>query len=363
MRVGILTLFSKDHMDGISQYTIQLVRHLLKMSKDDEFVLFHTGDPLHFKDGDRLKNVRIKPLTNLLMDSFHRNIKIRKLGADLDILHGPFHGVPFGPFKRIITMCDVMPLVEESHPPLQVFQFKAVVPLMLKTVDRVIAISEKTRQDLLKHYTVDETKVTTILLGVETTSVPKDEQPAHLEGLGVKGPYILMVSNLEPIKNVTGLVKAFARIAKKVPHDLVLAGKRPEYPEPYDEARKAGIKDRVIFTDRVSDEALAALYTNADFYVLSSFSEGYGYTVVEAMAYGTPVTCSRAGALPEVAGDAAHYFDPKDVDDMASALERMANDADLRAELRRRGAKRAKLYSHDEMARRTLRVYREVLDS
>jgi glycosyltransferase involved in cell wall biosynthesis len=362
VRIGILTNFEKGHMDGITRYTVELVRNLLEIDKEDDVVLFHTGEPLHFNDDARVENIQVGKGYGFVLSSIHRNLMIRRLGKDLDILHGPYHGVPFGPFKRVMSVMDVMPLIENWHSREHTFQFKMVMPLMLKTVDKIIAISEKTKSDLVKYYSVEEEKIKVTPLGVLTMDIEPGDQSRILDEMGIEKPYILMVSNLAPIKNVPGLIKAYAKIADSIDHNLILAGKKPDYDEPYELIKKHKLEKRVNFTDRVSDEAVAALYSNADFYVLPSFSEGFGLTIIEAMTYGIPVTCSNAGSLPEVGGDAALFFDPNDIDEMARALKTMATDGGLKRSLKEKGAKRADRYSYKETARLTLDVYREVLE-
>jgi len=121
------------------------------------------------------------------------------------------------------------------------------------------------------------------------------------------------------------------------------------------------INEIVSFLAHLPDTLMPSVYAAADLLVLPSFVEGFGLTVLEAMACGTPVVCSHTASLPEVAGDAAEYFDPSSVEDLARAIERVLESRDLQTDLRRKGLERARQFSWDESARRHCDVYRSVL--
>ena len=143
---------------------------------------------------------------------------------------------------------------------------------------------------------------------------------------------------------------------------LVLVGKKEFYYNELEQVvSKYKAKDRVVFTDFVSDEELKWLYQNAETYVFPSLSEGFGLPGLEAMVYGCPVVSSNATCLPEVYGEAAEYFDPKDTDDMAQAIERVISDKSRQNDLVKKGYKQAKKYSWHRMAEETLDVYSSVL--
>jgi glycosyltransferase involved in cell wall biosynthesis len=127
------------------------------------------------------------------------------------------------------------------------------------------------------------------------------------------------------------------------------------------ECEKLGIEEHILFAPHVPYEDLPSVYGAADILVMPSFVEGFGLPVLEAMACGTPVVCSRAASLPEVAGDAAEYFDPTSVDDLAATLERVLESRELQERLRCKGLERVKLFSWRECARKTLDVYRSAL--
>ena len=179
------------------------------------------------------------------------------------------------------------------------------------------------------------------------------------------GRLLLYVGRSDPYKNVTGLIRIFkaARERAPMPLRLCIAGSPdPRYPEAVRLAAELGLSDAVTWTGYLSDEALTALYRRADVLVHPSRYEGFGLQVAEAMASGTPVVCSRAGSLPEVAGDAALMFDPDDIDGFADAVVRVIVDERLSAALRAKGRVRAAGFTWARAARETLAVYRAMAD-
>jgi glycosyltransferase involved in cell wall biosynthesis len=169
------------------------------------------------------------------------------------------------------------------------------------------------------------------------------------------------VGNVQPRKNLVRLMHAYARLRAKghVEHDLVLVGQAAfKGSAILETARSLGIEPFVKHTGYVAEADLVALYNAADVFVYPSLYEGFGLPVVEAMACGTPVITSNVTSLPEVAGTAALLVDPKSEDEIASALERVLGDAELRARLREAGKARAREFTWRRMADETVAVYR-----
>ncbi|HID89588.1 MAG TPA: glycosyltransferase family 1 protein, partial [Anaerolineae bacterium] len=185
---------------------------------------------------------------------------------------------------------------------------------------------------------------------------------------GLPERYILYLGSNKPHKNLVRLVEAWALVTKRGTRDtehgsrttLVIAGAwDPRYPESRERAESLGLGN-IRWLGPVPESDLPALYTGATVFVFPSLYEGFGLPVLEAMACGAPVICSNVSSLPEVAGDAAVTFTPTDPGAIADALDRVLNDAGLCADLRDRGLRRARLFSWDQSARRTLALYREV---
>jgi glycosyltransferase involved in cell wall biosynthesis len=226
----------------------------------------------------------------------------------------------------------------------------AVVTIHDLSFDRVIAVSSRTKQDLVEQYGVQEHKIAVIPNGVDDGFSP--DGPAR-DG----PPYLLFVGALQARKDPLVAIEALSLADSNL--GLVLVG--PDKGAA-GEARRAvarlGLNGRVEFSGHVEKPALAALYRGARALVFPSRYEGFGLPVLEAMASGTPVVATTAGAIPEVAGDAAVLVDPGDPIALAGGIERALAD---RGRLVAAGLERAKLYSWTETARGTLAVYRELL--
>jgi glycosyltransferase involved in cell wall biosynthesis len=184
--------------------------------------------------------------------------------------------------------------------------------------------------------------------------------------------FILYVGTIEPRKNLTALLEAYAALMERLSVcdlrpalsdvRLVIVGKKGWlYEGFFRRLHELGLEDRVLFTGYVPDEDLPAIYSAADLFVFPSLYEGFGLPVLEAMACGTPVIASNASSLPEVAGEAGIMIAPHDVRGLAEAMERLLMDKQLRAELRARGLERAKQFTWERAAAMTLEVYQDAL--
>jgi glycosyltransferase involved in cell wall biosynthesis len=258
---------------------------------------------------------------------------------------------PGSPSPVVVTIHD---LSFERYPklmgPRDRFFFRTMVPRSVRRADRVIAVSGQTKQDLVEQYGIEECKIVVIANGVDDAFRP--------DGPTRDGPpYLLFVGALQPRKDPLVAIEALSLVDSDL--GLVLVG--PDKGQA-SEARRAvarlGVNGRVEFTGHVEKPALAALYRGAQALVFPSRYEGFGLPVLEAMASGTPVVATSAGAVPEVAGDAAVLVAPGDPAALAAGIERAIADRDR---LVRAGLERARRYSWTEAALQTLAVYRDLL--
>lgn len=222
----------------------------------------------------------------------------------------------------------------------------------------ILCPSEFVKDDVARTMRANSRKITVTYEAGDSI----DAEPEPVEAVTDK-QFIMYVGRPLPHKNLERLIDAFALLKQTHPDlHLVLAGKTDSLFRRHErETKHKGIPD-VHFTGFVSDGQLRWLYENCAAYVFPSLSEGFGLPALEAMAHGAPVASSNATCLPEIYGDAAHYFDPSDVEAMAKAIAEVIDKPKLRANLITAGKKQAKKYSWRRMAEQTLAVYNEILD-
>jgi glycosyltransferase involved in cell wall biosynthesis len=290
-------------------------------------------------------------------------------GADL--LHVPQYNVPvIFPGDFMVTIHDLIHLMA---PPFSRFlASKAYAwPLLrfaTRNAQRIVTVSHFSKSQLVQRLGVPEEKITVIYNGVHPRFRELDHEEALERArrtLSLSSRFLLCVGNLKPHKNIDLLLRAVSLLrARNVGnHQLVIVGegcRQREYLEAM--CTRLGMLPHVRFIPHVDEEDLPCLYAAADLFVMPSLMEGFGYPVVEAMACGTPVVCSRAAALPEIAGDAAQFFDPTSCEDLAVAVEKVLESPDLRGLLRCRGLDRARVFGWEECGRNHAELYKTLME-
>jgi glycosyltransferase involved in cell wall biosynthesis len=380
MRIGIDYTAAARQRAGIGRYTRELVGTLLRFVGQDvisshKYVLFAATGGLENR-GWRLEIENLQSLVSDLQfravpitdDWLHRlwqrlrlPIPVEAITGPLDIFYSPDFVLP--PTRRgtrtLLTVHDLSFLYHPDAfvPSLREY-LERVVPRSVARADRVLADSEATRGDLIAHFGTPPEKVQVLYSGVDPRFRPERE-PAEKERLkanyGVEAPYVLSVGTLQPRKNYIRLIKAFANLQPANLQLAIAGGRGWLYEDIFAEVEKHG--DRVHILGFVDDADLPALYRNAVLFVFPSLYEGFGLPVLEAMACGTPVVCSNASSLPEVADDAALIVDPFDVDGLAEAMARMLEDAELRREMAVKGLAQAARFTWQKAARQLMDAF------
>jgi glycosyltransferase involved in cell wall biosynthesis len=246
---------------------------------------------------------------------------------------------------------------------------RMVLPDALRRLDRIIAVSNWIKQELMELVRVKETRIEVVPNGIDLEAFqprPRNEESVVLiQPFSFRRPYVLCVSRIEhPVKNHVRLIRAF-RIFKertKYPHRLVLAGGDSRGAEEVKkEAAASPYRNDIFFTGHFPFRSLPELYSGADIAVFPSLYEGFGQGVLEAMASGVPAACARAASLPETAEHAALYFDPLDCEDMADRMVALTTNREIYQECRRHGLERVQALSWDRCAGRTLQIIQETV--
>jgi len=280
----------------------------------------------------------------------------------VELVHSLASTAPtWGRFRRVTTVHDLIyARYPEAHTGLRNLGMKVLVPAGVRRSHRVIADSENTRQDLVSLLGVDPGRIDVVPLGLGASQrcAPLPESEVRDRFALDSRTVLLSLSAKRPHKNLAVLISALARIDPMRRPLLVLPG----YPtwheqELRDRASSVGVENDVRFLAWASEEELEGLWALAKGFVFPSLYEGFGLPVLEAMARGVPVACSNASSLPEVAGDAALLFDPHDEQEVAGCIQRLLEDSDLVARLRRAGRERAAQFTWERTARLTLESY------
>jgi glycosyltransferase involved in cell wall biosynthesis len=286
--------------------------------------------------------------------------------AGVDLVHSLASTAPgWGRFRRVVTVHDLIyARFPEAHAGIRDLGMRALVPLAVRRSQRVMADSHSTREDLIELLKVPAERIDVVPLGLGSV---RREQPlserevrARLD-LGERA-VVLSLSAKRAHKNLLALIEAFARLPAAGRPVLVLPG----YPTAHERdlrerTRALGIESDVRFPAWISPAELEGLWAIADAFVFPSLYEGFGLPVLEAMARGVPVACSNASSLPEVAGEAALLFDPRDEGAIAHALARLLSDRTLGDRLRALGLARAREFTWERTARLTLDSYARAL--
>ena len=241
---------------------------------------------------------------------------------------------------------------------------------VLFKADKLIAVSEQTKTDLVELYGIDPARVAVVHEGPDPGLAPVKD-PSKVAGaltrcgLDPDEPYFLYLGGIDQRKGTEYLLDALAVLRdKNLPHTLALAGRiegDKQYPLLLAQIKKLGLKDKVKFLGFVADSDLPALFSGCLGFVFPSLYEGFGLPPLEAMACGAPVVAANASAVPEVVGDAGLLVEPASAQALAQAMEGLARNPELALDLREKGYKRAELFSWEKAAEKTLTVYREVL--
>jgi glycosyltransferase involved in cell wall biosynthesis len=369
MRLGIDVHAAEQDGSGNCTYIRGLIRALLAIDPENEYVLYAVN-PRHpfFAELPRRAGVRVvktgprAPVLRIPIFLAAASIRDR-----LDILHVQYIAPPVHRGRLVATIHDLGFLrIPTSFSRFFNRRSKILIRRTARRARRIIVGSECSRRDIIETYGIPASRIAVLPYGVEAAFFEpgdRSEDARRAAPYGVRPPYILSVGRLNPRKNLPALARAFARFQAEGhrAHQLVIAGKEDfETVRTMDAVRAAGGRD-IIFTGYVPDRDLASLVRGAEIFIFPSLFEGVGLPLMEAMAAGVPVITSTVSSMPEIAGGAARLVDPTNEGEIAAALAALADNPSLREELRTRGRERAREFSWEAAARRTLEIYADVL--
>jgi glycosyltransferase involved in cell wall biosynthesis len=384
MRIGIdaRTILNPERGEaiGAGHYAYQLIRHLLEIDKENEYVLFfdfrvREKDVAKFsRDNVKIKFYPFSDYKKYLPGAYSEILGTATLAKEkLDVLHttSPLSRIPNTyRGKTVVTIYDLAVVkVPDVFPVLARTKTRAMLGMAISRADKLIAVSASTKKDISEIFKCKEDKVQVIYSGFDKRLSEKSATPRaevlKRYGLSENDKYMLFLGTIEPLKNITRLLEAFAdfkkrfgTIEKEFNYKLVMAGKRGWLAAEYKRlAKDLGIEKEVIFTGYVVGDDLSPLFSGADFFVMPSLYEGFGTTVLEAFATGVPAILSNVSSIPEIAGDAAKLVNPLDTKEIADAMFQFSQSEELKNSYREKGKKQVEKFNWEKTARETLELY------
>lgn len=358
MTIGIiLHPYGEQQQGGLGRTMVEWTRALLKMDRENRYVIFLKEKPQGALDfaGNNWQVEVLGPGFGWL------DRLAEKTQCDVYLFNTPVLPFRFKPKKTVVIVQD-FPYKHLPSKSIKESGWRKVIGWYhgrsMRRADRLVAVSDATKQDILRFYRIPEEKISVVHLGFKRIcQVPE-------QNIDLPDHFFFFAGTVKERKNVMRIVQAFAAFRRRYsgPFAVVIGGKNEgAYARKIQEyARSEGIEKDVMFLGYLNDGQLSYVYKHADALVFPSLVEGFGMPVVEAMDCGTPVITSNVGGPAETGADgAAILVDPYRSDDIANAMLRIARDPELRQELIRKGYERAPHFTWDVAAKGMLRVLRE----
>ena len=365
---------------GIGRYTYCLAEALRDRPDTRVFVLFNQLIRINrFKALTqeikvRYANVRYpyKVIRRFWKPNFFYQIPIDiglKWTNEDTVFHGTnFVTLPTRKARKVITIHDLAFMLYPETTDEKIYRHHMKwVPYSAHEADHIIAVSEHTKQDIMKLLGVSESKISVVYSAADARFQPQSKENIASARQKYRLPerYVLYVGTLEPRKNIPVLLEAFALAKRKdrFPEKLVIVGAKGwKYHPIFETVRKSRLQEDVIFTEYVNEEDLPAIYGGASLFAFPSLYEGFGLPVLEAMQAGVPVLASDISSIPEVAGDAAVLISPHSVEGWSENISQILQDEELRLQLKNKGLERSRRFSWRRVAEETIEVYRLALN-
>lgn len=366
MRIGIDARFFGPEESGLGRYVYQLIQYLQTIDTVNDYVVFlrQTAYDTWRPANPRWKKVLADYRWYTVSEQRHMPQLLEK--ERLDLVHFPHFNVPLWYHRPyVVTVHDLtlyrFPTARASTLGfvtfwIKYYVFREIFSRAIGHADAIITISQHSKHEISQRFHVPAEHITVTYEAAD--ALPEPVTTGILAAKGVQSPYLLYVGNAYPHKNLERLLQAWA-IAHKTSPDawLVMVGKQDFFSNRLRQWAEAEKIPHIVWFGFASEAELSALYRQAQAYFFPSLSEGFGLPGLEAMTAGTPVFAAKASCLPEVYGDAAHYFDPLNVQSIADSMRTAMYDTLERQRLIAAGRQRLTTFSWERMARQTLEVY------
>lgn len=370
MHIAINLLFVRpNQIGGVETFVVNLVKNLLEIDKKNKYFFIVTKNnkklfdfkrsqclELHFNNSSRIKRI--------FFEQFFLPQELKKKKIDLLIMPGNT-GLVKCPYKSLLIVHDLISFVyPKYYSLLRRIYLQNLIRYSCKKADKIIAVSQSTKNDIIKYINIDKDKINVVYEGVDFEKFFKAEKDKNENFIqkqyGIKR-YVFSPTSLYPHKNNNLLVEVFTKLKKekKIPQKLIITGI-----DPYNKSdwinniiNKKGMKDEIFYIGRVPDKYMPALYREAEAMIYLSAYEGFGLPIIEAMAAGCPVLSSNKSSLPEVVGEAGIIIDPSNVQEIVNKTYTLLTDKNLRERYINKGLIRAKNFSWEKVAQELIKSY------
>ncbi|MFA5076069.1 MAG: glycosyltransferase family 1 protein [Patescibacteria group bacterium] len=368
-------LYGPRGAKGLGRYVQELVLGLQKIDQENQYIILLTKDNWdEFSASANFQKVLAPWRWYTLAEQIYLPSLIKKQQPDL--VHFPHFNVPlFYHGRLIITIHDLLLRTYPSRRAstlglyrywLKNLAYRLVVWSAVRRAQKIIAVSEFTRSEIVKYYPWAASRTEMVYNGLTKLEnlVDSSIDKSVLLRYNITKPFLLYVGNAYPHKNLENLVLAFKQISQEVDYQLVFAGQKDYFSQRLaDFTQQQGLTDQqVLFLDYVADADLATLYQTAALYVFPSLYEGFGLPLLEAMSWGLPVVGSKVPCLEEIGGLAYEKFYPQSVNDIADKIVALLNNPTRQSELRELGLERIKKFDWPESISKHLAIYRHAAE-
>jgi len=377
MRIGIdIRSLIEEAPSGVTEYTRQLLKHLLQIDKENQYLLFYNAiKPLPKKYASEFdqSNVTLKAFRypNKILNSFLAFIgfpKIDKMIGGVDVIFSPNFN-----FLSISSRCKYLLTIHDlsfiKYPSFYTYKGRAwhrfIQPKrLIKRSDALIAVSANTKSDLISHFNIESDKVSVVYSGIDFdffSDIDVGKKEKIKEKYGLNKPYILSLGNVEPRKNIDSLISAFDTLKKNynLDHQLVIIGSgQKNYCDKL--KKQSSFSESIKFLGYIPYTDKPYLYHLSSLFVYPSLYEGFGFPPLEAMACGVPVVCSNSSSLPEIVDESGLLVDSNNINELAQSMQNILEDDNLRQKYIRMGKSRVQDFSWKKTAEKTLRIIKSM---
>lgn len=374
MRIGIDATAIPPRRTGAGNYIFQLIKNLTTIDKKNSYIIF--AKPVHVAEW-KIEQANFHFVIAQLHNRAKRlaweqtGLPILASRYKLDLLHSPHYTIPLSlACKSVVTFHDmIFFLYPEMYGRFRQQFFTTMMRLSARRANAILTDSQSTADDLHQILGTPENKIFPVLLACDknyqpVTDLTQVEQICASYGLP-SNQYFLYVGVLEPRKNIPVLLQSLRNLLDHgFKHSLVITGKKGwMFDEIFATVKRLQLDSHVIFTGYVPEEHLPYLYTGCTASIYPSLYEGFGMPVLEALACGSPVITSNISSMPEITADAALLVDPRSVDQLTAAMERMLSEGGLREKMKNQALARAAKFSWEKTAQETLEIYSSTVDT